>query len=77
MTAPRHQVGEADLVDLAQIGMIDPVADGDDTLDVEFDPADVRNRDVCLIEVGRRTCRAIAKSNVRTASRRATASTPW
>ena len=59
MSATRHEVG-ADFVDLAQIGMLNPVADGHDARDVEFDPADVGDRDISLVEVGGRTRRAIA-----------------
>jgi len=40
--------------------MLDPVADGDNPRDIELDPAEVGDRDVCLIEIGRRTCRAVA-----------------
>ena len=43
MATARHQIGEADLIDLAQIYLIDPVADGDDASDVEFHPMQIRN----------------------------------
>ena len=43
MTTARHQIGEADLIDLAQIYMVDLVADGDDASHVEFHPTQIRN----------------------------------
>src|SRR5580765_6367556 len=60
MPASRHEVGKADLVDLAQIGMLDPHADGHDARDVELQPADISERDVALVEIRLLARRAIA-----------------
>src|SRR5262245_35345753 len=54
VTASWHQVREADLVDLAGIRMIDPVTDCDHTRYVQFDPAQIGNGNIRLIEVERR-----------------------
>src|SRR5436190_13601777 len=56
MSASRHQIGEADLVHLAQIGLLDPASDlrrllplgvhGRDRRDVEPQPANRRDREL-------------------------------
>src|SRR5882672_8665407 len=51
MPASRHEVGKADLIDLAQIGVVDPHADSHDSRDVELQPAYVSQRDVGLVEI--------------------------
>jgi hypothetical protein len=44
VAAARHEVRKADFVDLAEVRVLDPVADRDDAGDVELDPAQVGNR---------------------------------
>src|SRR5215831_12200545 len=61
MAASRHEIGESDLVDSAQIGLRDPAPDfrwglplgmyRRDGVDVETEPADRSNRELCLDEV--------------------------
>ena len=36
MAAAGHEVGKADVIDLAQVGVIDPVSNGNDTGDIEL-----------------------------------------
>src|SRR5436190_287988 len=62
--ASRHQIREADLVDLAQVRFFDPAADlrrllplgmdRRDGVDVELEPADRGNRELRLDEILRR-----------------------
>src|SRR6185503_16069086 len=49
--AAREEVGEADLVDLAQVGVRNPAAHRYHAIDVELQPTHVRDRDVVDIEV--------------------------
>src|SRR3954470_4962432 len=58
--ASRHEIGKADLIDLTEIGMLDPCADRHDARDVEFQPADISDRDVAQVEVRLRTRGMIA-----------------
>src|SRR6185312_1215568 len=60
MAAARREIGEADLIDLAEIELVDQGSDRDHTFDVEFDPAHVRKRDLAQKPVARRAGRTIA-----------------
>ena len=60
MAAAGHQVGKTDLDDLAEIRMLDPSADRNNAIDVELEPAYVRNRDIGLVEVCSGSRRAVA-----------------
>src|SRR6185295_8948097 len=60
MSAARHQIGEANFVNLAQIRMFHPVADSDDSRHIELHPSHVGNRDVVLIEINGWTGRAVS-----------------
>src|SRR5258708_3634579 len=62
VAAAGHQVREADLVHLAEIRMLDPLAVGrlDDLLDIELAPADVGERDFFLMPVDAETVGVIA-----------------
>jgi len=61
MAASGHEIGEPDLVDSAQIGLLDPASDFGrflplgmhrrDCVDVEPEPADRGDRKLCLDEV--------------------------
>src|SRR5437773_2819398 len=55
VTAAGHQIGKADGIHLAQIGMIDPRAGGDHARDVELEPSKIHRRDLALVEVGLKT----------------------
>ena len=62
MTATGHQVREADLVDFAQVRMIDPLSLTvfDDFLDIEFPPANIRQRDFILVPIHAEAVRVVA-----------------
>src|SRR5205814_715904 len=60
VAAAGEQIDEADLVDLAQIRLVDEVALRDHRVDVEAQPANIRQRDVALQPVRRRAVSVIA-----------------
>src|SRR5262245_3023176 len=53
-----HEVGKPHFVDLAQIRVVDPVADSNDARDIQFHPAHVGYRDLGFVEIRRRSGRA-------------------
>ena len=54
MPAARHQIGEADLIDLRQVRVLDPFAVRrfDYLLDIDFAPAEIGKRDLGVVPVG-------------------------
>ena len=60
VAASRQQIDEADLVDLAQVRLVDEVALGDDGVDVEPQPADVGERELALQPIAGRPVGVIA-----------------
>jgi hypothetical protein len=51
MATAGHQIGEPDLVDLAEIDLIEPSATRDDFVDIKLDPAGFRESEFALVVI--------------------------